>query len=90
MCVCACACVKEDSQGHYSLIRTQWSAHVIYSAWGLPGATSTISHLPLTIYPSDNHPDPSTVAEVVWDLADARQPPQHCLRWVLMKSLDIS
>lgn len=27
------------------------------------------------IYPCDNHPDPNTVAEAVWDRADARQPP---------------
>lgn len=77
-----CAYVKEGSQGHYSLIRPLWSASVISSAWGLTRATSTISHFPLSIYPSDNHPDSSTGAEAVW------QPPQHCLRWALRKSLD--
>lgn len=90
MCLCVCACVKDDSEGHYSLIRPLWSTQVIFSAEGLPRATSTISHLTLTIYPGDKQPDPSTVAEVAWDWNDARQPPQQCLRWVLMKSLDIS
>lgn len=90
MFLCVCACAKEDSQGHYSLIRHRWSTHVIFSAWGLPRASSTISHLSLTIYPSNNHPSPNTVAEMARESTDERQPPQHCLRWVLMKSLDIS
>lgn len=90
MCLSVRACAEEDSQGHYSLIRPLWSTRVISPAWGVPRTTSTISHLPLTIYPSDNHPNPASVAEAAWDWAEARQPPQHCERWVLMKSVDIS
>lgn len=90
VCLSVCVCVKEDIQGRYSLIRPLWSAHVISTAWGLPRATSTINHLPFTIHPSDNHPKPSTVAEVAWDQADARLPPQRCVKWVLVKPLDTS
>lgn len=66
-CVFMHVCLKQDGQGHYSLIKPLWSAHVISSALGVPRATSTISHHLLTIYPGDNHPDPSAVAEAVWD-----------------------
>lgn len=79
-CVCGHVRRKAGGQGHYSLIRPLRSARVISSAWGLPTATSTISHFPLAIYPGDNHPDPSTVAQAAGDRADARQCPQRCLR----------
>lgn len=65
--MCTCAHVKGNSQGRYSMIRPQWSTRVICSAWGLPGATSTISHLPFSIYPCDKHHNPTTVAEAVWE-----------------------
>lgn len=60
-------CVSEGRQPRSLLIdKAPVDCRVISSAWGVPRATSTISHLRLTVYPSDNHPDPSTVAETVW------------------------
>lgn len=57
--------VKEDGQGHYSLIRPCWSAMVLSPlAVKPPRAASTISHLHLTIYPSDKRLSPASNASM--------------------------
>lgn len=60
---CPCERAKEDDQGHYSLIRPWWSATALSPlAAKPPRAASTISHLHLTIYPSDKRLGPASNA----------------------------
>lgn len=60
---CPCERAKEDGQGHYSLIRPWWSAAALSPlAAKPPRAASTISHLHLTIYPSDKRLSPASDA----------------------------
>lgn len=89
-CRCVCAFLKEDSQGHYSLIRPLWT--VVLSP--LPGE-SPEQPLQLAIFASLFIPVTTTPTQVLLlrrsgDRADGQAAPQQRLRWVLMKSLDIS